>query len=227
MLWRPIRETEEELIVHLDLGPHASREREALGWLDESELERRSRFLHAQSRRQFTLCRGMLRSILCRKLGCGNEALSFTVSKFGKPIAMVDGVPAPIAFNVSHGGYHGLIAMAPKGRIGVDVEERSLDRNLEAYVDVLFTPNERTELEQAEGGAKVKLFYCLWTIKEALVKAAGEGLSMDPAGFEIPSALIRGDTAAEFSFPETPSIRWRVENIGNEQFAAAVARELG
>ncbi|WP_446830188.1 4'-phosphopantetheinyl transferase family protein [Candidatus Foliamicus sp.] len=226
MLWRPIRETDEELIVHLNLAPNASREQEALGWLDASELERRSRFVNPQSRRQFTLCRSALRAILCRKLGCDNEDLAFTVSSFGKPLAIVAGEPARIAFNVSHGGRHGLIAMAPGGRIGVDVEERSPDRNLKAYSDLLFTPRERIELERTEGSAKVELFYRLWTIKEALVKAAGDGLSMDTAGFEIPPALIRGDTTAEFSFPETPSIRWRIENIGNEQFAAAVAREL-
>ncbi len=226
MRWRPIRESEEALVVHLDLAPDISREKIALDWLDESELERRDRFIHPGPRRRFTLCRAALRSLLCRELGCGNSELSFDASKFGKPFAKVGGTPSKIAFNVSHGGRQGLIAVAPRGRIGVDVEERRTGRDLDGYIATLFAPGERAEIEQAEYGKKLKLFYRLWTMKEALVKAVGTGLSLDTAEFEIPPAMVRGETVGAFSFPGTPSVRWRLEDIGNERYAAAMAREL-
>ncbi len=187
---RPIHETGDAAVVHVDLTPDGPREREALGWLDARERSRREKFLYPRPRREFTLCRAALRSLLCRELGCGNAELSFETAKFGKPFARVGGDPAPVAFNVSHSGRHGLIALspegvialAPEGRIGVDVEERSTKRNLDGYIRLVFAPKERTALEKSRGREKVELFYRLWTLKEAAIKAVGAGLSIDPAG---------------------------------------------
>ena len=222
---RPIHETDDAAVVHVDLTPDGPREREALGWLDAAERSRRDRFLYPRPRREFTLCRAALRSLLCRELGCGNAELSFGTAKFGKPFARLGGVPAPVAFNVSHSGRHGLIAVAPAGRIGVDVEERSTKRDLDGYIRLVFAPEERTALEKSRGRERVELFYRLWTLKEAAIKAAGAGLSIDPAGFEIPPGMVGGERTGVFSFPQTPEIRWRLENIGNARFAAAIARE--
>lgn len=226
MRWRPFLESGNARIVHVDLSPSARDEAEAIGWLDDSELGRRNRFVHPTPRRRFTFCRAVLRELICRELGCRNDELSFTVSKFGKPFAHVGGSPAKISFNVSHGGRHGLIILAQRGRIGVDVEERLVDRDLDGYIRTLFAPGERSELEASKGRDKVELFYRLWTLKEALVKAAGDGLTLDTCDFEIPLAMIHGESDGEFSFPGTPSTRWRLENIGNERFAAAIAQEL-
>ena len=228
MQWDLVFESETKLIVHLCLMPNTAFESEALRWLDSSELERRSRFVHPRPRRQFTLCRGVLRLLACRQLCCRNEELSFASSEFGKPYALVDGERAKIAFNISHSGGHGMIAMTPDDciGIGIDVEERSTDRDLDFCIRSLFAARERRLLERMQGNQKVELFYRLWTLKEALVKATGEGLSRDTAKFEIPLSLMQGDKVSDFSFSETPSVRWRLENIGNEQYAAAIAREI-
>jgi len=224
-LWRPFRKVDDASIFHVDLTADNSREAEALDWLDEAEQSRRRRFLYPRPRREFTLCRAALRSLLCRELGCNNGDLSFEKARFGKPFARICGVPAGAAFNVSHSGRHGLIALAAEGRIGVDVEERSTRRNLDGYIRHLFALEERAELEKASGDGKVELFYRLWTLKEALVKAVGAGLSLDTTKFEIPPAMVRGAPMSLFSFPDSPSVRWRLENIGDIRFAAAIARE--
>lgn len=226
MRWRPFRENGDTLIVHIDLSPDARGETEAFAWLDKAERERSDRFVHSTPRRQFTLCRAVLREVICRKLNCRNDALSFAASKFGKPFACVGGTPANISFNVSHGGRHGLIAFAQWGQVGIDVEERSTERDLDGYIKTLFAPGERAELDRARGRKKVEMFYRLWTMKEALVKAAGDGLTLDPCDFEIPSNMIHGASVGEFNFPGKPSIHWRLQDIGNERFAAAIAREI-
>ena len=105
------------------------------------------------------------------------------------------------------------------------MEERSTRRELDGYIRLLFAPQERAELEEANGDGKVELFYRLWTLKEALIKAVGAGLSLDTAKFEIPPAMVRGAPVSPFSFPETPSVRWRLDYIGDIRFAAAIARE--
>ena len=74
--------------------------------------------------------------LLCTELDCRNDHLSFGVSEHGKPFARIRGLEAPISFNVSHSGVHGLIAVSPRGRIGVDVEEPTSRRNLDLLIEV-------------------------------------------------------------------------------------------
>lgn len=195
-------------------------------WLDEFERTRQRQFVHPRPSREFTLCRAALRSLLCRELSCSNDDLSFGKSKFGKPFAQVNGDVAPICFNVSHSGQHGLIALAQDGRIGVDVEERSASRNLDACIRLLFAPEERAEFEDTHGQGKIEQFYRLWTLKEALIKAVGAGLSIDTAKFSVPRAMVRGGRTGLFRFPDAPTVAWGLKNIGNDVFAAAVAHEV-
>ena len=195
-------------------------------WLDKQEQARRRRYLYPRPKREFALCRAALRAILCGKLGCGNEALSFDTLTHGKPFALVGGMRAPIGFNVSHGGQYGLIALVAAGRIGVDVEERDARRDLDGIAETVFTPAEQAELALASGERKIQLFFSLWTMKEALIKALGTGFSLNPSRFEIPPGLRRGGRAGVFRFPQNPATGWWLENLGNAEFAAAVAYEL-
>ncbi len=225
MLSRTIHRSGRVTVVYVDLGPCSSREREALAWLDGSEQARRRRFARSGPRREFTLCRAALRALLCRELDCGNEELSFGASEHGKPFALVGGLPAPVSFNVSHSGRHGLIATAPRGRIGVDVEDRKARRDMDDDIRLLFAPGEQAGLASVEGSSKADLFYSLWTMKEALVKAAGVGLRIDTTSFEIPPAMSLGAPSCHVRLPGAPSIRWRLENLGNRRYAAALAVE--
>ena len=224
--WRPFRRIGEASVTYVDLSPHAAREANALACLDGQERSRLQGYRLAGPRRRFALCRAALRAVLCRQLGCNNGQLSFAAGSYGKPFALVDGTPAAIHFNVSHGGAHGLIALAPAGRLGVDVEERVPRRDLDGLISSVLGPGEQGELASA-GGRKLREFYHLWTIKEALLKALGTGMSLDMAGFEVPPALRQGASCATFRFPQMPDVRWRLEDLGNEDFAAAIAHEMG
>lgn len=224
--WRHYRNTGSAAVFHVDLTPHANREMGALAWLDTKERARWNRFRHTRPQREFSLCRAALRAILCSQLDCNNEELAFETSKHGKPFALVGGIPAPVNFNVSHSGLHGLIALVPEGRIGVDVEERITRRGLDATIETAFSVNERAELASTGGEQKIQLFFRLWTMKEALIKALGRGLSMDMSEVEIPATVRSGERSSMFRFPRMPAVRWWLENLGNPDFAAAIAYEL-
>ena len=219
------REIDDILVIHVDLTPHEEREAHAFSWLDEGEQERRRRYRYDRPRREFTLCRAALRSILCCRLGCGNERLAFGASEHGKPFALVDGIAAPVSFNVSHSGKHGLVALAPQGRLGVDVEERVDRLDLDGISEFVFGPDEQADFASAHGRKKFHLFFTLWTLKEALIKALGTGFSLDPARFEVPQAIRRGAKKGMFRFPWMPKVEWRLENLENADFAAAIAYE--
>ena len=223
--WRPFRQFGDISVIHVDLRPCADREQRAMEWLDGKEQAQGSRYLHPRPRQHFTLCRAALRALLCDCIGCRNDQLSFGTSRYGKPYALVRGTRATAAFNVSHGGQHGLIALAPAGRIGVDVEEYDTRRDLDGIAKRVFTLSEQSELARAVGAKKVRLFFDLWTMKEALIKGLGTGFYLSPSRFEIPPALRHGGRAGVFRFPQWPAIVWRLENLGGRDFAAAVAWE--
>ena len=172
------------------------------------------------------LCRAALRSLLCEHLGCGNEQLSFGAAKHGKPFALVGARPVPTAFNISHSGQNGLIALAPAGRIGVDAEEYEQHRKLDELIEAVFGPNERAELADTRGDARIRLFFRLWTLKEAAAKALGTGLSFDVSCFEIPTAIRSGARGGVFRIPQVPHVQWRLTDIGNDRFAAALSQEI-
>ena len=224
--WYPFKSIGDIAVTHVDLISHQEREAEALAWLDGEERSRWQRFLSPVAQRRYVLCRAALRAVLCGRIGCPNESLAFVAAKHGKPYALVDGQPASISFNVSHSGNHGLIAVAPRGRLGVDVEERAPRRNLDNLIEGVFSPLERAELESLEGCQQLHVFFRFWTIKEALVKAHGKGLSMKVAELEIPEDMRRGATRCIGQFSQIPGTSWSLEDIGTKDFAAAVAHEL-
>ncbi len=224
--WSPFRTVGNATVIHVDLNRHAARESQGVAWLDDEEVSRSRLFRHAGARRQFVLCRAALRAILCGKLGCKNDRLSFGLTGHGKPFAVVRGSKAPVSFSVSHSGKHGLIAIAPGGRLGVDVEEPVARRDLDGLIATLFGPDERAELDALSGESKLRLFLDYWTIKEALIKALGTGHRVDVSKFQVPAKMRDRDPIGIFRFSHLPDVPWRVENLGNEDFAAALAVEV-
>ena len=223
---RPFHNAPNAEVYHVALTPNASREAACAGWLDRSEAARAARFLYPGPRRRYVLLRASIRALLCDRLSCANGDLSFASAEHGKPYAVVGGTPADIQFNLSDSGAHGLIAIARAGRIGIDVEERSDARDIDGLAATVFGREEQAHVTAARGRERVRRFYRLWTVKEALLKALGTGLYLDVSSFQVPDALLRGEAAAEFQFPHLPEARWRVEDLGTEDFAAAMAHEI-
>ena len=212
-------------VVHVDLQPHAVRQREATRWLDREELFRLEMFRFAGADRRFIFCRSALRAILSYLLDCPNNCISFDATSFGKPFVTVSGVPAPLRFNVAHSGGHGLIAFSWDREVGVDVEERHPRRHLEGLIDTVMAPVERAKLLSLAEDRRLRLFYRVWTMKEALAKAYGTGLHTDFAKFQVPEQMLLGGVSDEFRFAEAPQVPWTLVDLGNVDFAAALAYE--
>lgn len=224
--WRPWQETEGVSILHVDLTPDADREALAFALLDAEETQRARRFVVEPPRRRFALCRAALRIILCERLDCRNERLSFSYLEHGKPIAQVNGQRIPIGFNLSHSGGYGLIAIAAHEQLGIDVEERKPGRNFEGIGKRVYGPAERRLLAKANGPRKAALFYRLWTLKEALIKALGTGFTLNPSTFEVPEPMLSGAGSGRFQFPHQPQDCWQLVDLGEPRFAAALAFRL-
>lgn len=101
-----------------------------------------------------------------------------------------------------------------------------MPRDLEGLINAVFIPDEQAEIALKSEPDKTRAFFRLWTIKEALIKALGAGLSLDVSKLEVPVAMRRGASSSLFHFPHLPTTAWRVVDLGNEDFAAAVAYEV-
>ena len=224
--WSPWREANGATILYVDLTNNEEREAHAFAMLDEEEQARCQRFLSVRARSQFVLCRAALRVALSERLGCANRALSFGYLEHGKPFAMINGQRADVGFNVSHSGRHGLIAIGAHDWLGVDVEERVSKRDLEGIGSLVYGSMERRALAAATGCDKVHLFYRLWSMKEALIKALGSGFSLNPSRFEVPPPMLQGERSGLFRFPHAPSSEWRLLDLGEPRFAAALAYKM-
>ena len=220
--WRTARGSP---ILHVDLRPDPEREEYALELLDEAERVRWRGFVVDGSGRRFALCRAALRINLCARLGCENRELAFGYGEHGKPYAVVDGVPSRVSFNVSHSGQHGLIAFSEHDGLGVDLEVRAPARDFDGIGSRVYGPTERRSLEAASS-RKADVFYRLWSLKEALIKALGTGFALSPARFEVPRSILDGERSATFRFPHLPDDEYRLEDLGTTRFAAALAFRL-
>ncbi len=212
-------------VFHVDAAPHPHYEEIAHKWLDADEQLRAHRFQADDARRRFVLCRAALRSILCQQLHCANKLLAFSLGSFGKPFAKVGNEPQNISFNVSHNGSHGLVAIAPNGGLGIDLAEYTPRKKLDGLIKRVCSTQEQTHFQGLNASDKLNLFYKFWTIKEALAKAHGQGISLGVAGLEIPEKIRFGAKCGISQFPQIPNTAWFVEDIGTNNFAAAIVYE--
>jgi 4'-phosphopantetheinyl transferase len=155
-------------------------------WLDGEERQRAERFVHAADRTAFVLAHALLHALLERACGLPRERHRFVRNAHGRP--QWDGVPTAPHFSLSHA--RGLVAVAfgPAGcRIGVDAESGTgRPADLWRLARRTCAPVEADWVEAAPSDTERQdRFLRLWTLKEALVKACGHGLSLGPETFAV------------------------------------------
>jgi 4'-phosphopantetheinyl transferase len=156
--------------------------------LDGEERAQMARFHHARNRVEYGAAHVLTRLALAQVLSVQSSSLSFVAGPNGKPAVHRNGQPAPISFNLSHA--KGMVGVAVLARsevpVGFDVE--SFDRRIDLDVaDRYFRPEEVNWLTSLAPDDRPRGFLRLWTLKEALIKATGEGLSreLDSFWFEV------------------------------------------
>ena len=145
--------------------------------LSESEKIKADRFKFPQHQRRYQAVHGILRIILGRYLKLDPAQINFTHSDRGKPYLTDDCNPLNLQFNLSHSENMAIVGISRDRRIGVDLEKMRSMENAEQLAQRFFCASEHRLLTQAIPEERDKLFFQLWTAKEAYLKATGEGIS--------------------------------------------------
>jgi 4'-phosphopantetheinyl transferase len=151
---------------------------ECMAILNETERTRLARFLVEDAKLQFLIARCLLRSTLSRYEHKRPDEWVFITNAYGRP-RLADGqIIKPLHFNLSHTAGMVACAISRSEDIGIDIE------NIERRVNTLQLAKgafARTEIERLtllNGIGERELFFRLWTLKEAYIKARGMGLSL-------------------------------------------------
>ena len=198
------------------------------GTLDADERDRAARFHFEEDRRRFALRRGWMRRVLATYVGGAAESLRFEYTPHGKPSLASRG-EAALEFNLSHSGELAVLAVTFGRRVGVDVERRKRDRDLEGLAERFFAPDEAAAIRSLPSPARVAAFYRCWTRKEAFLKARGEGLGLPLERFSVPLEEGPGAALVRFEGDALEPTRWSREDLAldGEYAAALVAQGRG
>ncbi|HEX7324790.1 MAG TPA: 4'-phosphopantetheinyl transferase superfamily protein [Rhodanobacteraceae bacterium] len=128
--------------------------------------------------------RGPLRALLAAYLGIPATSVVLGAGVHGKPYLAHGtcdrrGAPQPLRFNWSHSGDYALLAIARDAdvEVGVDIERVDARRRGLEIAWRFFTHAEAQRLAALDDAARALGFTKLWCAKEAVLKAAGEGLA--------------------------------------------------
>ena len=149
-------------------------------FLTDDERQRAGRFHFAEDRQRWAWWRSELRRILGEKVGVDPDSLRIGLGRYGKPY--LQDFPE-LFFNLSHSRNWAALAVAVGGELGVDLEFIDPDFPALEIASNYFRPSECAALGVAEDPPA--LFFKFWTAKEALMKATGLGMNLEPSQIEV------------------------------------------
>jgi len=157
----------------------------AMTLLSTAEKTRCAAFHREKHRAEYALSHAMLRLALSEYAPVKPEEWQFLTGEKGKPEIASPALATPLFFNLSH--TDGL-AVCVAGRIrtlGVDVENMSRKVSPQELAKRFFAHGEYEYLRTMPPGSQREAFFRIWTLKEAYIKASGEGLTIPLDSFHF------------------------------------------
>ena len=157
-------------------------------WLNTIEQQRANKMPIAIHRQRFINARATLRQLLSNYLSAAPQAIELSIMKRGKLYLRT----APeLKFNLTHSKNMAIYAFNYDIEIGIDLEVKHSLKNISGIAERVFYAIECEYLyNQKTMKTLLEKFFILWTRKEAIIKATGEGLAA--AVTEITTTLADG-----------------------------------
>ncbi len=97
--------------------------------------------------------------------------------------------PCGLRLSVSHSGDRVAVAVSTAGDVGVDIEPLARAQRIgPGVMGQVCSPHERAAICALPGPQRAAAELRLWTAKEAVLKATGDGLRLAPQGVELAGA---------------------------------------
>jgi len=196
--------------------------------LSTDEKARAERFYFERDRDRYVAGRGFLRTLLGGYLGEQPARLEFSYGEHGKPALARAGQGKSLEFNLSHSGSLAVFAFSWARRLGIDLEHVRPMPDEDSFADRFFSPDESALVRSLSGERKLAAFFTIWTCKEAVLKADGDGLVKPLNQTEVrladgaPVRLVAVDGDA------AQAARWRLQTFTPAPgFLAALVAEAG
>lgn len=196
----------------------------------DEERARQTRFLRDSDRALHRLTRALQRTVLSRYAPVAPADWQFVRDEYGKPRIAGPIGPGGAAwprFNLSHA--HGLVACAVTTAVplvGVDVESIAQPIEVAELASRFFAPVESADVAALDAAEQRHRFFSYWTLKEAHVKACGQGLTIPLDQFWFQLAAPDG-IAVAFDprlADDAAAWRYRLLRASDHHFAAVAAR---
>ncbi len=171
--------------------------------LDDAERARAERFHFERDKQAYIAAHALARVMLSGQVSRPPTAWRFASNAHGKPHVLPEAGLPPLRFNLSHARGLVAVALTQESEVGIDVEvidPKRLSFDLAART---FAPAEVAVLRETPPANLPDALFGFWTLKEAFIKAVGQGLSVPLQAF----ALTLDPLAIHFSDPiaEDPS----------------------
>jgi 4'-phosphopantetheinyl transferase len=157
----------------------------ALDALAPMDMRRACQFSLDAGRRRFIAARAALRCILGQCLGVPARDVAIRTAAGGKPGLDPARHGSWLRFNVCHSADLALVALTAGLEVGVDIERLRPFPDFQQIVDRYFSDFERTALAAVPPSFRVRSFFTCWTLKEAYLKACGDGLGRPLSAFDV------------------------------------------
>lgn len=150
--------------------------------LTPDERDRADRFRFAEDRIRWARARARTREILAARTGVPAREVTWREGPHGKPELEGSG---GLHFNLSHAGPLLAVALSTGGAVGVDIEVVEPLSDMERVAARVFSDEEWEPAGSLGDAARLRYFYRLWTLKEAVLKYLGTGLSLSPTAVAL------------------------------------------
>jgi len=165
--------------------------------LSEQELTRAQRKLRPKDQHDAIITRAFVRSVLSHYEPIAPQQWSFGIGFNGKPF--IENPDINLEFNLSHATNLIVCAVTRKQALGIDVEYIRRKSDTYKLADRYFSASEVQDLQALPHAQQAIDFYHYWTLKEAYIKACGDGLAIPLGHF---SFSIANDHSVSISFDE-------------------------
>lgn len=167
-------------MVYISIFPANAPERgcaDLAAILSPDERERAARYRFEADRVRSIASRAAARRLLGRFARVDPREIRFASTEHGKPVVEAPAEAAGLFFNLSHSGDFAAIAISRAAPVGIDIEQHR-DFGTGELAERYFSLPERQWLARLSAEEALRGFYRLWTVKEAVLKAHGHGLSV-------------------------------------------------